>query len=349
MKAEIKPRINLDGRTALETVIPMSTPFVLFVDPASTCNFKCPFCPTGDRPLIDETGRFQGRMSMDVFTKVIDDLEEFDKPLKVLRMYKEGEPLLHKQMPEMVAYAKKSPQVPYIDSTTNGYLLTPKMSEALVEAGLDRLNISVDGLSDEQFWEFTKAKVNFEVFAEQIRHLYAVSRGKMEICLKLIGDKFTEDDHKKFYDTFGDYSDRIFIENLAPCWPEFDVETRMDVEITTGIYQQEVSNTNTCPYIFYAMSVNSDGTVSVCFLDWARKLVIGDTRKESLKDIWNGDPMFEIQKMHLKGDRCKNDTCGNCGQLTHCLPDNIDPYAEELLERIIAKREAMKAGTLVKA
>jgi hypothetical protein len=40
MKASLKPRINLEGRTPLETVIPLSTPFIVFVDPASSCNVK---------------------------------------------------------------------------------------------------------------------------------------------------------------------------------------------------------------------------------------------------------------------------------------------------------------------
>ena len=49
MKAQIKPRINLEGRTKLETVIPLETPFVVFVDPSSGCNFKCTYCPTSFR------------------------------------------------------------------------------------------------------------------------------------------------------------------------------------------------------------------------------------------------------------------------------------------------------------
>ena len=78
MKAELKPRINLEGRTALETVIPLSTPFIVFADPASSCNFKCTFCPTGHRDMIAETGRFQGVMKLDVFQKIVDDIGEFD-------------------------------------------------------------------------------------------------------------------------------------------------------------------------------------------------------------------------------------------------------------------------------
>ena len=80
MKARLEPRINLDGRTPLETVIPLATPFIVFADPASSCNFKCTFCPTGHRDMIAETGRYQGVMKFDVFQKIIDDLGEFDKP-----------------------------------------------------------------------------------------------------------------------------------------------------------------------------------------------------------------------------------------------------------------------------
>ncbi|MDX2095219.1 MAG: radical SAM/SPASM domain-containing protein [Alphaproteobacteria bacterium] len=342
MKAEIKPRINLEGRTRLETVIPLSTPFILFVDPASVCNFKCSFCPTGDRPLISDTGRWQGRLHMDNFTKIIDDLEEFDQPLKVLRLYKEGEPLLNTNLPKMIRYAKASRQVPYIDTTTNGYLLTPKNVDALIEAGLDRINISVDGLSDEMFWDLTKTKVDFKKFVEQIKYL-ADNRGQCEICIKMIGDKLSEDEKKKFFDIFGDLCDRIALENLAPCWPEFDADVRMGVEITQGIYQQEIGDVDTCPYIFYSISVNSDGTVSLCFLDWARKLVIGDTRTQSLKSIWEGEALFQHRLAHLQGNRKANPVCAACGQLSHCMPDSIDPYRAMLAEKLIASRHSLDA------
>ncbi len=337
MKAVIKPRINLENRTRLEEVLPLSTPMILFVDPASTCNFKCTFCPTGDRELIKGTGRWQGRMKLDIYKKIIDDLHEFDQPLKVLRLYKEGEPLLNNNLAEMVRYAKKSGAVKYIDTTTNGYLLDLERIKPILDAGLDRINISVDGLSDKQFLEFTRVKVNFEKFVENIQKLYEV-KGDCEICIKTTGDFLSEAEKKFFYDTFGDYSDRIFIENVAPCWPQFDVQDRMEVEITKGIYDQPIGDVDTCPYIFYAFSVNSDGSASVCFLDWARKLIIGDTRTQSLKEIWNGEPLFNYRIAHLSGKRKENPTCAKCGQLTHCAPDNIDPYRDAILAKFLAAR-----------
>jgi radical SAM protein with 4Fe4S-binding SPASM domain len=337
MKAALKPRINLEGRTPLETVIPLATPFIVFIDPASSCNFKCTFCPTGHRELIAETGRYQGAMKYEVFTKAIDDLAEFGKPIKVLRMYKDGEPFLNKRLADMIRYAKKSGYVDYIDTTTNGTFLTPERLAPVIEAGLDKINISVDGMTKETYQQFTGFNFDFDKFVEGVKWLDA-NKGDMEVSIKIPGELITEDERQKFFDTFGDYCDRIFIENFAPCWPEFDVQERSGIKIgEKGIYQQDLKPTDTCPYIFYAMSVNADGLVSSCFLDWGRRLIIGDVREESLRQIWNSDKMNALRLQHLEGRRCENKVCGSCGQLTHCLPDNIDDHRDMLLERFRAK------------
>lgn len=341
MKAKIKPRINLADRTRLEEVIPLSIPMILFVDPSNICNFKCRFCPNGNYKLIKNTGRWQGIMNFDLYKKIIDDLREFDKPLKVLRLYKEGEPLINKRFADMVRYAKKSGMVNYIDTTTNGYLLEPERIKPILDAGLDRINISVYGMSDKQFLEFSGVKVNFKKFVKNIINLYEM-KGNCEICIKITGDFMTEEEKNRFFDTFGDYADRIFIENVAPCWYDFNVEERLGVNITKGIYNQPISDVNTCPYIFYSTTINSDGSVSLCFLDWKRKLLVGDVRKQSLKEIWNGNVLFNNQIENLKGNRMKNPICSKCGQLSHCMPDNIDPYTINLEKKIRVYHENVK-------
>lgn len=334
MKAEIKPRINLEDRTPLQDVIPLSTPFVLFIDPASKCNFQCTFCPTGDRELIKNTGRFQGVLKLDQFKKIIDELALFPEKIKVLRMYKDGEPFLNKHLDKMIAYAKKSGLVPYIDTTTNGTLMTPERMEPIIEAGLDKINISVDGMNLEQYQKFTKFDFNFNEFIENVKWLYN-NKGDCEVVIKIPRELITQPQEQEFYDTFGDYCDRIFIENFAPCWPVFDVEERTGFKITEGIYQQPITPTDTCPYIFYSMSVNAGGEVSSCFLDWERKLLIGDTYTQTLPEIWNSERFNQLRIQHLKGNRMDNPVCSQCGQLSHCLPDNIDNYREELLPKFI--------------
>ena len=338
MKAKYQPRINLEDRTLLQDVIPLDTPITLFVDPASACNFSCPFCPTGHQKLIDETGRFQGVMKLDLFKKIVDDLKEFPQPVKVLRLYKDGEPFLNKNLAKMIAYAKQSGAVKYIDTTTNGSLMTPARLEPVLEAGLDKINISVDGMDAGQYLEFTKYEFDFDEFVKSVKWLDQ-NKGACEVSIKIPGDILTENQKEEFLEVFGDYCDRIFIENFAPCWPEFDVETHTGVEIQQGIYQQSITQTDTCPYIFYSLSINADGLASSCFLDWGRKLLVGDARRQSVKSIWHSDEMNDLRLQHLKGKRNENPVCKSCGQLTHCLPDNIDAYREKLLPAFLEYAE----------
>ena len=84
MKAEFRNRLSVTGeRSDLGAIAPLRSPFVLIVDPASHCNLRCPFCPTGHRELIAETGRYQGPMSLNLFEKIVIDLKDFPDKLRV--------------------------------------------------------------------------------------------------------------------------------------------------------------------------------------------------------------------------------------------------------------------------
>src|SRR5579864_2627228 len=205
MKARLEPRINLYDRTPLETVIPLATPYIIFIDPASNCNFKCTFCPTGHRDMIKETGRYQGLLKFEIFKKAIDDLGEFDDKIKVLRLYKDGEPFLNKRFADMIGYAKRSGFVDFVDTTTNGTFITPDRLGPVLDAGLDKINVSVDGMTEATYLEFTGVKFDFEKFKENVRWLYA-NKGKCEVVVKIPGDIITEDQRKEFFDTFGDHA-----------------------------------------------------------------------------------------------------------------------------------------------
>lgn len=330
MKATIKPRIKLDDRPILQDLIPLSTPLVIFVDPASACNFKCTFCPTGHHDLVAD--RFNGVMKFDLFQKIVDDLAEFDKPIKVLRLYKDGEPFLNKRLPDMVRYAKQSGHVEIVDTTTNGSLIDTERIGPVLEAGLDRINISVDGMDAESYFKTTGVKFDFDKFVANVKWLYA-NKGGCVVHIKTIREILTPEQEAEFLLTFGDHCDEIYVENFSPCWPAFDSEEKTGWKYTQGLYGQAINQEAlVCPYIFYGYSVNADGLVSACFIDWGRKLVIGDVREQSMLSIWNAPLMNELRLQHLHGERKKHAVCGKCGQLSNCLPDNLDAHRERLLK-----------------
>jgi radical SAM protein with 4Fe4S-binding SPASM domain len=336
LQAKIKPRIELENRTKLEEVIPLESPFTVFVDPADICNFRCKFCPTGNRALMKNVKRPSGLLDFDLYRKIINDLCELPRPVKVLRLYKDGEPLLNPRLADMIRYARDRGCAVQIDTTTNASLLNPEKNLQLIEAGLDRINISLEGLSPKAYREFSGYNLDFDKFVGNIRHFYE-HKGHCQVCIKIVGDFLSEEEKLRFFHLFGEIADRLFIEHVAPCWPEFEME-EVTPSSEVGIYGQQIREVQVCPYIFYSLSINSDGTASLCFLDWSRKLLVGDIKTESFKDIWQGERLFAYRKMHLLKNRQDHPVCAACGQLSHCLPDDIDPFAEMLLDRLLKSR-----------
>lgn len=321
-------------RTRLETVIPLATPFILYVDPSSACNLKCNFCPCGrahDNLWTEEKRGSIGIMQMDLFKKIVDDCSGFPDKIKVLRLYKEGEPLANPHFAEMVAYAKNSGHFIGIDTTTNGTLLNPKLNREIIEAGLTRIHISVEGLSGEDYEEICGTKIDFEQFRANIKDLYE-HRGDCHIFIKTIVEKCSKEDEaakkEKFYSLFGDMCDEISFEHIAPCWPGFDKELYSE---EVGVYGNKIQECVVCPRLFYILTINSDGAATRCIVDWNRKMLIGDVHKNTVPELWK--MMDECRIEHLKGNRRKMIGCDECLEIETAAIDNIDEYREELLNR----------------
>jgi radical SAM protein with 4Fe4S-binding SPASM domain len=79
------------------------------------------------------------------------------------------------------------------------------------------------------------------------------------------------------------------------------------------------------------MVINSDGTTSLCVGDWKHKLSYGDVKKQSVKDIWNGDILKNYHMSHLEGKRTDNDICKACQVISHGTIENIDEFAKDIL------------------
>lgn len=330
----VQTRLDGSKRESLGEKLPLEQPYVLLVDPCNLCNLRCQWCPSGYDKLISECGRTQTVMDISMFKRMIDQLGEFKEPIRVLRMYKEGEPLINPHFPEMVEYAKKSGYVKRIDTTTNGVLLKPELNRKIVKAGLDQINISVNGLSDEQIYRNTGRRVSFKEYVEGIRDLYN-NRGDCTVYVKSIKDVLDEKEQETFFSVFGEISDRIFLERLSPAWPcfEFDECDYMYEEV--GNYEQAVENRQVCPYLFYIMVVNSDGTVSTCVGDWKHNQIVGDIKSNTVKEIWQGDKLRNYQFGHLNGDKNGMEMCKKCLVISHGAYDNIDAYAKDIAEKMV--------------
>ncbi|MFA5423978.1 MAG: radical SAM/SPASM domain-containing protein [Phycisphaerae bacterium] len=313
-------RIQVENRTDLKSEIPLEAPYSLFIDPSSACNFKCKFC-------MNDHIKDKQVMDFALYRSIIDSLDEFKSPIKTVRLYGFGEPLVNPKFAEMVAYAKRSPKVLSVDTTTNASLLNPRLNEEIIGSRIDRINISVEGVNSQQYMDFTGRQINFVEFVQNIEHLYSI-RGDTVIFIKINGDRMTELDKKFFYTIFGDICDGLDIEYTMSCWYGLDIPKNEVI----GVYGQPRESVNVCPYIFYSLMIQPSGEVSVCFLDWDKRMVIGDVRERSIKAVWDSDELKNFRIDMLNG--VKNSICANCDQLRAGMPVNLDEHAAEILGRL---------------
>ena len=341
MKAEISKRFNRKDRTDLAKVIPLDTPIVLFIDPSSLCNFRCNFCPCGinNKANWSENKKI-GTMSYELFRKVIDDAAGFPHKIKTLRLYKEGEPLINKRFPDMINYARKKEIAKSIDFTTNGSLLTNDLSLALIDAGVDKIHISVESLTEKGYKDTSGVTLDMKGFMNNIEFLYA-HKQRCRILIKISDYGLAGAAEKEVYALFGDMCDEIAVEHVAPVWPEFDLGA-IQKEFKQGLHGNEVRECEVCPYIFYSVCVNSSGTVSSCLMDWNHRLIVGDVREESIVDIWNGARIQDMRVKNLHGKRSAIPACSKCGQMKFATIDNIDQAKEKLLKKLNRQTESSK-------
>src|SRR5438270_2066047 len=120
-------------------------PVSISFEPTTSCNLRCPECPSGLRAFSRPTGMLQ----KDFFRQTIDDIY---KDLLYLIFYFQGEPFLNPDFLDMVKYAHDKGI--YTATSTNAHYLTDEKAKRTVESGLDRLIISIDGTTQDVYKQY---------------------------------------------------------------------------------------------------------------------------------------------------------------------------------------------------
>src|SRR5690349_5492845 len=122
-------------------------PLSISFEPTTSCNLRCPECPSGLRAFTRPTGMLNDNF----FTQTIDQLS---KELFYLVFYFQGEPYLNPDFLKMVKYA--SSKKLYTATSTNAHYLNDENARMTVESGLDRLIISIDGTTQDVYQQYRK-------------------------------------------------------------------------------------------------------------------------------------------------------------------------------------------------
>lgn len=320
-----------NDRTDLSKVTPLATPFVVFLDPCGACNFSCKFCPCNNSDF--KVAERHEKMNIELFNKILNDLEEFPDHVKVINLYGFGEPLLHPNYIEMASEIKKRGISRELRCTTNGYLLSPDMNKRLVESGIDMIRISIEALNDKDYKEICGVKLNFENLVENIRNLYEISRGtKTKVSVKTLNVALKDDEAaNKFYDIFEPISDYTYIQDTTQAWAEFEAYVP-EGNYEAGNIGDMKDEDKICSFGLTNMAIHSNGSVVVCPQDWKFATEYGNAKESSLVKLWNSEKLRNFCIAHLMGNRKKIPYCRDCDV---CVSnDDVRKSSEEIIKRL---------------
>ncbi|WPX07802.1 radical SAM/SPASM domain-containing protein [Anaerocellum danielii] len=342
MKAKIKPRYDIN-RQKLADIIPLSTPFTILIEPTRYCNFKCFYCIHSTREeqrgAWSRYGYNLKHMEFEMYEKILCDITKFPERLKRVVFSGLGEPLMNPELPKMVARARELNIADRLDVVTNASLLTPELSDALIEAGVTRIEISLQGLNSEKYKEVSKINLNFEKFYENLRYLYK-HKGNCTIFVKIIDVLLdSKEDENRFYELFGEISDEIYVEHLIAAQQPMG-NIRGLVDNSRNLNSEMVEFKRVCAVIFYSLQIDVDGNVfPCCALTLPKELIIGNVKEEGLVQIWNGKKRIDLIKKHLKFNRNLIIGCSDCVAFMCATPNDKNEYLDDVAGDLLKRFE----------
>ncbi len=333
MKAKLITEEQPGGkRIPISKLLPLNTPLIVQIFPVYACNFTCKYCTMSikksDREFISNTVK----LDLDLFKKCVDDLKQFPNKIKVLRFVGMGEPLLHKQLPEMIQYASNAKIFERIEVITNASLLSEAMSDALIYVGITKLLISIQGTSAEKYKEISDVDIDFDQLLHTIKYFYDNKKDAM-VHIKIADCALdNKKDEELFYELFGDMCDTIGIEYIGPIHSGVQYNKELETQIVNQ-YGAKLINNNICSTPFYVMQINPDGNIVPCH-SLSYPIIIGNCNEKSLLEIWNGKRFRRFQRKMLNGiSNMPNEwPCTKCILFKHraCDSDDLDNKAEKL-------------------
>ncbi|WP_345980674.1 radical SAM/SPASM domain-containing protein [Sulfurimonas sp. HSL3-2] len=252
------------------------------------CNRDCSFCPVSNPEIYEK--RHEG-ISIELFSKVIDDLVEINYQGKIL-FSAFSEPLLHKELEILISNAKSKLPNTRIEIVSNGDLLTVKKLKSIFDAGLDTISISMyDG--DHQIDHFTQMANECGLNDSQV----------------ILRRRYLKD---------GNYG--LTISNRSGLINSNEFRDKNEEIIS------ELPLKSKCYYPFYMILVDYNGDVLLCPHDWSKKLKFGNLTKNSIWNIWKSKVLNSLRGRLANSDRNFN-PCKSCDVLGTVIgEDSFDAW-----------------------
>lgn len=299
----------------LKKPIQFGKPFSISFEPTTSCNLRCPECPSGLRSFTRPIGMLEPAF----FRKTIDELAG---NLTYLTFYFQGEPYLNPNFLDMVSYAVKKKI--YTATSTNAHFLKDDIAKKTIESGLDRLIISIDGTTQETYQSYRVGGQLSKVIegAENVVKWKKTLKSKTpNIIFQFLVVRPNEhqiDDLKKLAKEIG--VDEVILktaqiydyEHGNRLIPKQDKYSRYKKN-KDGTYSIKNTFENSCWKLWHSCVITWDGKILPCCFDKDAIHQLGDLNTKTFAQIWKNDAYNDFRRKLVKG-RKEIDICRNCSE-----------------------------------
>ena len=302
---------------ARKTSFSIGFPISMAIEPTTSCNLRCPECPSGLRKFTRPIGMLEPAF----FKSTIDAVY---KELIYLTFYFQGEPYLNPNFLEMVKYA--SEKGIYTSTSTNAHYLNEEQSAKTVESKLDRLIISIDGTTQETYEQY-RIGGSLQKVIDGTKHIIAAKKRLKSktphIVFQFLVVKPNEhqlNDVQLLAKKLG-VDEVVFktaqvynFENGNSLIPD-NIKYSRYKKNSDGTYSIKNKLLNQCWRMWSSCVVTWDGVVVPCCFDKDAKHQLGDLKQQSFKELWNSEKYQNFRQSILKS-RQEIDICKNCSEGT---------------------------------
>lgn len=292
-------------------------PFSLSIEPTTACNLACPECPSG----LKQFSRPTGKLSHELHEKILEQVKDH---VAYINYYFQGEPFLHPDFLALIVAAKK--RNIYTATSTNAHFIDEKKAVEIVASGLDRLIISLDGLSQKTYEQY-RVNGRLDKVLSATKHLVeakenAKSRTPYLIFQFLAVAPNEQDIPHLFEKAKALKIDEVRIktaqlydfENGNPLLPENEKYSRYARGID-GKYRIKNKMKNACWRMWSGAVVTWDGKTVPCCFDKDATHQLGDLSQTPFQSIWQSEAYFSFRKS-VFSNRQEIDICKNCTEGT---------------------------------
>lgn len=299
----------------LKKPIQWGLPFAISIEPTTSCNLRCPECPSGLRSFTRPTGM----LDPELFEKIIDDVH---RHVNYLTFYFQGEPYLHPKFLDMVAYARTKKI--YTATSTNAHFLNDLKAKETIESGLDRLIISIDGTTQETYQQY-RVGGNLDKVIQGAKNIVKWKKELKSSTPYVIFQYLVVKPNEHQVDEVKNLAREIGVDEVIlktaqiydykhgnPLIPENDKYSRYKKE-DDGTYTIKSELNNSCWKLWHSCVFTWDGRVLPCCFDKDAKYVMGNINRNNFSTIWEGKA-YHSYRSKLVRSRKEIDICANCSE-----------------------------------